>query len=63
MPKKNNGGGVESTAVAAGSARQVHGKCTIQNAVKNKPYVVHYAIKANANERILERIKKSGFRS
>lgn len=33
----------------------------IQNAVKNKPYVVHYAIKANANERILERIKKAGF--
>lgn len=34
---------------------------SIQNAVKNKPYVVHYAIKANANERILERIKKAGF--
>lgn len=33
----------------------------IQNAVKNKPYVVHYAIKANANERILERIKEAGF--
>lgn len=33
----------------------------IQNAVKKKPYVVHYAIKANANERILERIKKVGF--
>lgn len=34
---------------------------SIQKAVKDKPYVVHYAMKANANDRLLERIKKAGF--
>jgi diaminopimelate decarboxylase len=34
---------------------------SIQEAVKDKPYVVHYAIKANANERVLECVRKAGF--
>lgn len=33
----------------------------IQQAIENKPYVVHYALKANADKRILERIRKAGF--
>src|SRR5690625_1293435 len=33
----------------------------IQTAIQNKPYVVHYALKANADKRILERIRKAGF--
>lgn len=34
---------------------------TIQKAIENKPYVVHYAMKANADKRILEQIQKSRF--
>jgi diaminopimelate decarboxylase len=34
---------------------------SINAAVKNKPFVVHYAIKANANKPILEQIKAQGF--
>ena len=33
----------------------------IQQAIENKPYVVHYALKANADKRILDRIRKAGF--
>ena len=34
---------------------------SINTAVKNKPFVVHYALKANANKPILEQIKAQGF--
>ncbi len=33
----------------------------IKNEVKNKPYHVHYALKANTNERLLQEISKQGF--
>lgn len=33
----------------------------VQEATANKPYHVHYAIKANANERVLKCIKEAGF--
>lgn len=34
---------------------------TIQSEIKNKPYHVHYALKANSNERLLQEISKRGF--
>lgn len=34
---------------------------SIQSETKNKPYHVHYALKANTNERLLQEISKQGF--
>ena len=34
---------------------------TIQNEIKEKPFHVHYALKANTNERLLQEISKQGF--
>ena len=34
---------------------------TIQNEINDKPFNVHYALKANTNERLLQEISKQGF--
>lgn len=34
---------------------------TIENEIKDKPFHVHYALKANTNERLLQEISKRGF--
>jgi len=33
----------------------------VKEEIVNKPYHIHYAIKANANSRVLKSIKKAGF--